>query len=107
VRAQEAGIATLYWPLKRYKDAGLGRADYEADLAAELRPYRPDLLVLAGWMHIFGADFLGQFPQQILNLHPALPGQFVGAHAIEDAYQAYQRGEIAESGCMVHTAVGE
>lgn len=107
VRAEAAGIETLYWPLKRYKDAGLGRDVYEADLAARLRPLAPDLLVLAGWMHILGAAFLQQFPDQILNLHPALPGQFVGAHAIEEAYAAYRRGEIAASGCMVHTAVAE
>jgi folate-dependent phosphoribosylglycinamide formyltransferase PurN len=43
----------------------------------------------------------------VLNLHPALPGAFPGVDAIRRAYEAYQRGEIAQSGCMVHYAVPE
>jgi folate-dependent phosphoribosylglycinamide formyltransferase PurN len=58
-------------------------------------------------MHVFGADFLNQFPNQVINLHPALPGQFAGTHAIERAYAAYQRGEINHSGCMVHLTIPE
>lgn len=107
VRAEKAGVPTLYFPLKPYRDAGKSRADYEADLAAQIEPYQPDLLVLAGWMHILGADFLRRFPNKVINLHPALPGQFPGTHAIERAFAAYQRGEIQESGCMVHITVPE
>ena len=74
VRAKEAGIPTLYHPFKPYRDAGKSRDAYEADLAAKIKPFQPDLIVLAGWMHILGADFLTQFPNQVINLHPALPG---------------------------------
>jgi len=38
----------------------------------------------------------------VLNIHPALPGAFPGMHAIERAYEAYRRGEITETGVMVH-----
>ena len=106
-RAEAAGIPTLYFPLKPYKDAGLGREHYDADLAAQVLPYRPDLIVLAGWMHVLSPAFLDQFPNQVINLHPALPGQFAGTQAIERAYAAYQRGEISESGCMVHYVIPE
>ncbi len=107
VRAAEHGIPTLYHPLRPYREAGQGRAAYESDLAQKIRPFGPDLVVLAGWMHILGADFLRQFPQKVINLHPALPGQFAGTQAIERAFAAYQRGEITHSGCMVHLAVPE
>lgn len=107
VRAENAGLPTLYFPLKPYLEAGKSRQAYDADLAMQLKAYRPDLIVLAGWMHILSPAFLEQFPQQVINLHPALPGQFAGTHAIERAFAAYQMGEIDHSGCMVHTVIPE
>ena len=107
VRAQEAGIPTCYFPLKPYTDAGKSRAQYDADLAEQVAVYRPDLIVLAGWMHVLSSAFIGRFPQRIINLHPALPGQFVGTQAIERAFAAFQAGEISHSGCMVHTVIPE
>ncbi|MEM7336574.1 MAG: phosphoribosylglycinamide formyltransferase [Chloroflexota bacterium] len=104
-RAQAAGIPTLYHPLKPYREAGKGRDVYEADLVEKIRPYAPDLIILAGWMHILGQPFLDQFPQKIINLHPALPGQFDGIRAIERSFAAYQNGEITHSGCMIHYAI--
>lgn len=107
VRAELAGVPTLYFPLKPYKDDGRGRDQYDADLANVLQPYRPDLIVLAGWMHVLSPAFLIHFPHQVINLHPALPDTFAGTHAIERAYDAYQRGEISHSGCMVHYTIPE
>ena len=107
VRAENAGVPTLYFPLKPYQAAGKSRRQYDADLAAQLQPYRPDLIVLVGWMHILSPAFLEQFPEQVINLHPALPGQFAGTQAIERAFAAFQQGEIDHSGCMVHTVIPE
>jgi formyltetrahydrofolate-dependent phosphoribosylglycinamide formyltransferase len=107
VRAQEAGVPTLYFPLKPYTDAGKDRTQYDADLAAQIAPCQPDLIVLAGWMHIFSPAFLDAFPHQVINLHPALPGAFAGINAVERTFEAYQRGEIAHGGCMVHYAIPE
>jgi formyltetrahydrofolate-dependent phosphoribosylglycinamide formyltransferase len=101
-RAKNAGIETLYFPLKSYKDAGKSRAEYDADLAKAVSSHNPDLIVLAGWMHIDSGALLQRFPGRIINLHPALPGEFPGAHGIEDAFAAWRRGEITRSGCMVH-----
>jgi len=106
-RAAQAGVETLYFPLKPYMDAGQTRAAYDADLAARLRPYQPDLIVLAGWMHILSSAFLDQFPDKVINLHPALPGAFPGTEAIVRAYDACQAGEIGETGCMVHYVIPE
>ena len=101
-RAAKAGIPTLYFPLKPYSDAGRSRAEYDADLAARLQMYDPDWVVMAGWMHIFSVEFLRRFPYRVVNLHPALPGQFPGAHAIDEALAAYKAGKIKHTGCMVH-----
>lgn len=106
-RARQAGIETLYFPLKPYTEAGKSRHNYDADLAARLLPHQPDVIVLAGWMHILSPAFLQHFPQRVINLHPALPGQFAGTNAIERAFAAYQQGEISYSGCMVHYVIPE
>lgn len=106
-RAAKAGIPTRYHPLKPYRDAGRSRAEYDADLAQMVAAAKPDYVVLAGWMHILSDAFLRHFPYCVVNLHPALPGQFPGAHAIEDAFAAFGRGEIKHTGVMVHLVPDE
>lgn len=106
-RARLAGIETLSFPLKPYSVAGESRADYDADLAMKLKQYDPNLIVLAGWMHILSPAFLDQFPGQVINLHRTLPGQFDGVDTIEHAYEAYQAGEIDHCGCSVRYMVHE
>jgi formyltetrahydrofolate-dependent phosphoribosylglycinamide formyltransferase len=106
-RAKTAGIPTLYFPLRPYLDQGHSREAYDAALAEQLQPYAPNLIVLAGWMHVLSPAFLDVFPQRVINLHPALPEQFAGVNAIERAFAACEAGEIDHSGCMVHYAIPE
>lgn len=106
-RAAKAGIPTLYHPLKPFREAGKERTDYDAALAGLLAPYKPDWIVLAGWMHILSDAFLQRFPYRVINLHPALPGQFPGTHAIARAYEAFQAGAIKKTGVMVHLVPDE
>lgn len=106
-RAEMHQVPTLYFPLKTYTDAGKSREEYDADLAAKAAAYEPTLIVLAGWMHIVTPAFLDPFPNRVINLHPALPGMFAGTQAIERAFEAHQRGEISESGCMIHYVIPE
>ena len=107
VRAARAGIPACAFPLGPYRDAGRPREAYDADLAGIVAGCEPDLVVLAGWMHVLSAAFLDRFPGRVLNLHPALPGQFAGTHAIQRAHEAFQRGEITHTGVMVHWVVPE
>lgn len=79
-----------------------GRLRYDAALAEAVASYRPDLVVLAGWMHLLSHAFLGRFPDRVVNLHPALPGQFPGADAIAEALQAHAENRITRTGVMVH-----
>ncbi|GAB4397788.1 MAG: phosphoribosylglycinamide formyltransferase [Anaerolineales bacterium] len=106
-RARMHAVPAVYHPFKPYADSGKSRADYDLDLAALVRAYQPDWVVLAGWMRLLTMPFLSQFSQRVVNLHPALPGTFPGTHAIQRAYAAYQRGEIAHTGIMVHLVSDE
>nr|MDT0665695.1 phosphoribosylglycinamide formyltransferase [Micromonospora sp. DSM 115978] len=59
------------------------RAAFDEATAAAITSYRPDLLVLAGYMKILGKRVIGQFPT--VNTHPSLLPSFPGAHAVRDA----------------------
>ena len=78
------------------------RRDYDSQLAALVETYHPDWVILAGWMRILTANFLNHFPNRVINLHPALPGTFPGTHSIQEAYEAFRKGEITQTGIMVH-----
>ena len=106
-RAENAGVPTLYFPFKPYRNAGKRRETHDTDLADQISPYQPDLIVLAGWMHILSPAFLDRFPSRVINLHPALPNTFVGVGGIEWTFEAYQKGEIEHGGCMVHYVIPE
>ena len=106
-RAEAHGIPTIYHPLYPYRNAGRSREEYDADLARKLSEYPVDLVIMAGWMHVFSMAFLRHYPDRVLNIHPALPGAFPGTHAIERAYRAFQRGEIDHTGVMVHRVADE
>jgi formyltetrahydrofolate-dependent phosphoribosylglycinamide formyltransferase len=101
-RARQAGVPSLYVPLKPYLDAGRGRAAYDAHLACQVAAYNPDLVCLAGWMHVLSNAFLCRFPGRVINVHPALPGQFTGVDAIARAYDAFSQGKISHTGVMLH-----
>lgn len=82
------------------------REEYEQTLANYIKQLNVDLVVLAGWNHVVGKVFISQF-RNIINLHPALYGTFVGMNCIEKAYNAYQKGELKYTGSMVHEVVEE
>lgn len=107
VRARQAAIPTLTMPLRHWKERGLSRQQFEEDLAAILTPWKVDLVVLAGWMLILGPPFLDRVRVPVINLHPALPGAFPGTHAIQRAWEAYQRGGSHITGVMVHHVIPE
>ncbi|MEZ4474010.1 MAG: phosphoribosylglycinamide formyltransferase [bacterium] len=106
-RAAGAGVPTAVHALKPYLDDGRGRAAYDADLAGLVAEAAPDVVVLAGFMHILGTPFLDRFPGRVLNLHPALPGAFPGKDAIAQAHAAGEAGAIDRTGVMVHVVVPE
>jgi phosphoribosylglycinamide formyltransferase-1 len=75
-----------------------GREAFEARLVEVLRTHRVDLVALAGFMRIVGGTFLREFPQRVLNIHPALLPAFPGLHGPR---QALLHGAKL-AGCTVH-----
>ncbi|MFN0026275.1 MAG: phosphoribosylglycinamide formyltransferase [Acidimicrobiales bacterium] len=106
-RARNHGVPAQFLGLADVTAAGGSRRDYDAGLADVVAAYQPDFVVLAGWMHLLSSAFLDRFPNRVVNLHPALPGAFPGAHAVEDAFAAYQQGLIEHTGIMVHLVPDE
>ena len=103
VRANNAGIEAIHFA----KQESESRNEYDARLAELVIAKQPDYIVLAGWMRILSSFFLSSFPKKVINLHPALPDTFPGTHAVERAYEAYQRGEIKHTGVMIHLVPDE
>jgi len=102
-RAARAGVPAVHVGVHD----GESRNQYDARLAEVVAGFAPDLVVLAGWMRILTTDFLGSFPDRVVNLHPALPGELPGAHAIDRAWQEVMAGERTVSGVMVHRVPDE
>ena len=78
------------------------RQQYDARLAQIVGAWQPHIVVLAGFMRVLSNSFLSQFPNQVINIHPALPGELPGTHAIERAFAEFTQGTRRETGVMVH-----
>ena len=102
-RAKNAGVEAVRFA----KQGDESRNEYDARLAELVVSKQPDYIILAGWMRILTSSFLDHFPNHVANLHPALPDTFPGTHAIERAFEAYQRGEIEHTGVMIHLVPDE
>lgn len=102
-RAEAAGVTTELVIKRDDED----RAVYDARLAVAVASFAPDWIVLAGWMRLLSMEFLSLFPDRVVNLHPALPGELAGTQAIERAWSESQTGTRTESGVMVHLVPDE
>ena len=78
------------------------RQQYDARLAQIVGGWQPHIIVLAGFMRVLSNSFLSQFPNQVINIHPALPGELPGTHAIERAFTQFTNGTRDNTGVMVH-----
>ena len=97
-RADAAGVPSVHIGLHPDEE----RSEYDARLADLVAGFEPDLIVLAGWMRILTMSFLGWFPRQVINLHPALPGELPGTRSIERAWNEALAGSRTSTGVMVH-----
>lgn len=73
-RADTAGIATECLEHRDYAD----REAFDCAVAEVLDAYKPDLIVLAGFMRILSPWFVQHYEGQILNIHPALLPAYPG-----------------------------
>ncbi|KAJ4394413.1 Bifunctional purine biosynthetic protein ADE5,7 [Gnomoniopsis smithogilvyi] len=121
-RAEKAGVPSEYFNMVAGGFQPIGEKDpeklkeartrYDAALADKVLAEKPDLVVLAGWMHVFTEAFLrpvGESGVRVINLHPALPGKYDGAGAIHRAHQDFQAGKLEnnKTGIMVHYVIAQ
>jgi phosphoribosylglycinamide formyltransferase-1 len=76
------------------------RPKFEDEAMTKLKPFQPDLCVLAGYMLIAGAEMCQRYP--MLNLHPAAPGGPKGTWR-EVIWQLIAE-DATETGVMMHRA---
>jgi phosphoribosylglycinamide formyltransferase 1 len=73
------------------------REEWGNELLRQIRCWRPDLVVLSGFMRLLPADIVRELAPRLLNTHPAYLPEFPGAHAVRDALGA----GAAETGASV------
>ena len=98
-RARARGIPTLALPMKAFATP----EECQAARHRALVEAQPDLIVLAGYLGILGAETIRAFPGRILNIHPALIPTFCGkgmyGHHVHEAALEYG---VKVSGATVH-----
>lgn len=97
--AAQAGIATAVIDHKAYPT----RETFDQALAAKVDSFKPDLVVLAGFMRILTADFVRHYEGRLLNIHPSLLPAFPGLHTHQRALDA----GVRIHGCTVHFVTPE
>jgi phosphoribosylglycinamide formyltransferase-1 len=83
--------------------SGAERSHYDRELAASVRGYAPELVVLAGFMRILAPAFVGEFLGRMLNIHPSLLPKYRGLHTHRRVLEAHE----TEHGASVHFVTAE
>ena len=93
-RAERAGIETGVFEASAYAS----REERDVALAQWLQSHGVELVVCAGYMHLFRKPFFDYFGGRIVNTHSAPLPDFPGAHPIEDVLAA----GVTETAATVH-----
>ena len=82
--AAERGIPTAVVDHRAFAT----REAFDTALAQAIDAHTPDVIALAGFMRILGADFVRRYEGRLLNIHPSLLPAFPGLHTHRRALQA-------------------
>ena len=99
-KADGLGIATQVVDSKSF---GKDRAGFESKLNDALELAKPDVICLAGFMRILSADFVAEWQDKILNIHPSLLPKYKG---LNTHLRAIEAGDD-QAGCSVHQVTAE
>ncbi len=97
--ARARSIATTVVDHRAYAS----REDFDAALAAAIDRDPPDLVVLAGFMRVLGAAFIGRYAGRMINIHPSLLPAYPGLHTHRRALA----DGVRLAGCTVHFVTPE
>jgi phosphoribosylglycinamide formyltransferase-1 len=92
--ARERGLEAMYLNPKLFAE----REEYDREIIKQLRKRDVDLICLAGYMKVLTPHFCQEYPNRIMNIHPALLPSFPGLHVQQKAID----WGVRFSGCTVH-----
>ena len=97
-RAANHGVPGVAVPKKQ-----MTQEAFESALNEKLTEYRVDVIILAGFLSILSADFVKQWPDRSINIHPALIPSFCGKgmYGLKVHEAALARG-VKVTGATVH-----
>lgn len=97
-RAANHGVPGVAVPKK-----GKTQTEFEAALHQQLSDYKIDIIVLAGFLSILSEDFVKQWPERIINVHPSLIPAFCGKgmYGLKVHEAALEKG-VKVTGATVH-----
>lgn len=98
-RAQKADIKGHALSHKDFDSREL----YDQALIQVIDEYKPDVVVLAGFMRILTADFVEHYKGKLINIHPSLLPKYQGLNTHQRAIDAKDE----EHGCSVHFVTEE
>lgn len=101
-RAKDAHIPTAVFS---HTDSGkrMTIKTFETHAMAQIGNWRPDLIVLAGFMRVLSAEFIDNVLTPIINLHPSLLPVYKGLDTHQRAIQAGER----HHGCSIHVVTAD
>lgn len=76
-------------PFHLVSHEGLTRVEHDKLLAEKIDQYEPDYIVLAKYMRVLNPEFVGRYPNRVVNIHHSFLPAFIGAKPYQ---QAYERG---------------
>ncbi len=96
-RARAEGVPAVVVDRRLFGDPNL----FSAEIDKALSPFAPDLLLLAGFIHLFRIP--AKWKNRVMNVHPALIPAFSGKGYYYDYVheQVLSRG-VKVTGCTVH-----
>lgn len=95
-RARKAHIPAVWVDRTAYTTM----AEYNLVIRDALREHECDIVAMAGYMRLLGKEVLDEFPDRVLNIHPALLPSFAGANGVRDAWDY----GVKVTGVTVHFA---
>lgn len=98
-KAAQAGITTEVIDHTAFRS----REEFDAALANGIDKYKPDIIVLAGFMRILTPGFVRRYEGRMFNIHPSLLPKYPGLHTHQRALDA---GD-AKHGASVHYVTSE
>ncbi len=91
--AEQHGVPSFTVPFSSFES----RDEWGRELLRQIRCWRPDLVVLSGFMRLLPADVVRALSPRLINTHPAYLPEFPGPSAVREAMEA----GVRETGASV------